>query len=425
VQAWPEGVPADCLASDLHYLRVQGVRPAAQGEWVAWVHHAAVSRGDAAFADALAEAAEAAGPLPWRTLWSRWRLPGKPGSQPEVGWVDGLSVHRHGESWAVAHHGDNPEELRGWDAVTGEPLDAGQPWADSEPAPGVTYAVNRSRGWELRSEPVAGVPRAPRTVGKAVRPGDISGGSSGSALWVFAGTGGVFGAAVDEAAVMVLPRDPWPELLVLGPPTFSAPWPPPWPLPWPPSADGGPTRAWLEEASAFRTGACRPLPEARIPEAVRHEPTRRFLSRVGWPLSHGIGALHSPDLNADGLRPSDDHPDLLSGLGQVGARRLLLDGADGRVFLTHHDRSSHQVHLAGGSLERLLVLLLLQHTAWSAPLTLGGTETEDLAESLGQWCRTVDPEAMASPAWDGAFHDLDAAAQDYAMVLGEIDAWPS
>lgn len=168
VQAWPEGVPADCLASDLHYLRVQGVRPAAQGEWVAWVHHAAVSRGDTAFADALAAAA---GPLPWRTLWSRWRLPGKPGAQPEVGWVDGLSVHGHGEGWAVADHRDSPEELRGWDAVTGEPLDAGQPWADSEPAPGVTYAVNRSRGWELRSEPVAGVPRAPRTVGKAVRPG--------------------------------------------------------------------------------------------------------------------------------------------------------------------------------------------------------------------------------------------------------------
>jgi len=414
VVAWPEGVPADCLASDLHYLRVQGVRPAAQGEWVAWVHHAAVSRGDAAFADALAAAA---GPLPWRTLWSRWRLPGRPGAQPEAGWVEGLSVHRNGESWAVADHRDSPEELRGWDAMTGEPLDTGQPWADSEPAPGVTYAVNRSRGWELRSEPVAGVPRAPRTVGKAVRP-EVP-------LWVFSGTGGVFGAEVDEEAVMALPRDPWPELFVLGPPTFSAPWPPPWPLPWPPSADGGPARAWLEEANAFRTGACRPLPEALIPAAVRHEPTRRFLSRVGWPLSHGIGALHSPDLNADGLRPSDDHPGLLSGLGQVGARRLLLDGADGTVFLTHHDRRSHEVHLAGSSLERLLVLLLLQHTAWSAPLTLGGTETEDLAGSLVEWCRAVDPEAMASPAWDGAFHDLDGAAQDYAMVLGEIDAWPS
>ena len=420
--AYPEGVPAGGLAADVHYLEVQGVLPATQQEWVAWLHHAAVSRGDAAFADALADRA---GPLPWRTRWSHWRLPGKLGSQPEVGGVEGMYAYGNGENRAVAHrrepgqpaHEGSPDELRVWDALTGQPLEVGQAGSDSESVPGATYAVNRGRGWELRREPVPGVPRAPRAVGGTVRLGGIAG---GSALWVFAGTGGIYGAEVDEKAVLALPRDPWRESSVAGPLTRSAPWPPPWPLP----TDGGLTREWLEDPNAFRTGACRPLPAARIPAAVRHEPTRRFLSLVGWPLSHGIGALHAPDLNADGFRRLDDHSGLLSGLGQVGARRLLLDGADGRVFLTHHDRNSHEVHLAGSSLERLLVLLLLQHTAWSAPLTLGGKETEDLAESLVGWCRTVDPEAAAS-AWDGAFHDLDAAAEDYAMVLGEIDAWTS
>jgi hypothetical protein len=418
--AYPEGVPAGGLAADVHYLQAQGVVPATQQEWAAWLHHAAVSRGDTAFADALADRA---GPLPWRTLWSRWRLPGKVGSQPEVGWVEGLYACGNGENRAVAHRrepgqparGGSADEPRGWDASTGQSIEVGPAWSGSESVPGVTYAVNRGRGWELMREPVPGVPRAPRTVGEAVRLGGMAG---GLALWVFAGTGGIYGAEVDERAVTALPRDPWPEPFGAGPLTRSAPWPPPWPLP----VDGGLTREWLEDPNAFRTGACRPLPEARVPAAVRHEPTRRFLSRLGWPLSHGIGALHAPDLNADGLRHSDDHPGLLSGLGQVGARRLLLDGADGRVFLTYHNRDSRETHLAGSSLDRLLVLLLLQHTAWSAPLTLGGTETEDLAESLVQWCRTVDPEAAAS-AWEGAFHDLDAAAEDYAMVLGEIDAW--
>ncbi|MBB1246272.1 hypothetical protein GL263_22335, partial [Streptomyces durbertensis] len=73
--AFPRGVPADSVLADLHHLSTNGVDSCSHGEWLAFLHHAAVSRGDVLLAEALVEHAPV--PLPWRTIWSHSRVPGR------------------------------------------------------------------------------------------------------------------------------------------------------------------------------------------------------------------------------------------------------------------------------------------------------------------------------------------------------------
>jgi hypothetical protein len=74
--AWTEGVPTGGTAAAAHYLDVEGVAPQSHGEWLAWLHWAAVNRDRTDWANALAETVR----LPWRTAWSRWRPYGGFGS---------------------------------------------------------------------------------------------------------------------------------------------------------------------------------------------------------------------------------------------------------------------------------------------------------------------------------------------------------
>ncbi|MFE5189326.1 hypothetical protein [Streptomyces sp. NPDC056628] len=107
--AHPDGVPYGSVAAMLHYLEVQGVSPSSQGEWVAWLHHAALSSGRTELADGLLAAGV---PLPWQTTWTHWRPAGIFGRiQGDVGRVDGLGV-------VVAESGLNIVTAR--DATTGK-----------------------------------------------------------------------------------------------------------------------------------------------------------------------------------------------------------------------------------------------------------------------------------------------------------------
>ncbi|WP_078971575.1 SUKH-4 family immunity protein [Streptomyces chattanoogensis] len=425
--AYPHGVPPEGIAADIHYLHVQGVQPATQAEWISWLHHAALSRDDTALATSLLREA---GELPWRTVWSHWRLPGHGGSGvPDSGNVENLRAASHGESWAVTTWRETnssgldgePYECRVWDAWTGRLLDdprlleqdipvksAGSPF------PGVRYAININ-GWKSRGEQCPQVPRAPRAIHDAVRLGEAEQ-NSGSALWVFAGLGGLFAALVNEKATENLPGEPWDELFVPGPLTQVAPRPLPWPLP---STDPL-SREWLEHRGAFRSSACRPIPENAVPSSIQDQGTRRFLTQIGWPVSHGIGGLHSTDLSTDGLRLIEEGSTLLSGLGQLGSLQILLDGATGKVFIANHDRS--EIHLAGSSIEQFLILLILHHTALCSDLVAGQYEMFDLAESFKEWCHTVDPGAAGEPFWESQFAGFDSLSEDYDLMLEEIEA---
>ncbi|MEV0094362.1 SUKH-4 family immunity protein [Streptomyces sp. NPDC050738] len=425
--AYPDGVPPDGIAADIHYLHAQGVEPGSQGEWVAWLHHAAVSRGDTTLADALVEFAV---PLPWRTVWSRWRLPGRSGaSAQDPGRVEKLRAASYDDAWALSDwrelemRGPNNltvYERRMWDAWTGElltgPTRIEQNWPDrprGEPFPGVEYAKKPGDAWRFDHEQSAGVPRMPNAVSEAVRLGDA--GKEG-ALWAFAGTGGLFAAVVDEAAVAAHPAEPWPTLFIPGPISHSAPWALPWPIP---SAQNL-SRTWLENKDRFRADACRPIPVAQLPVELRHEETRRFLTETGWPVARGISGLYSPDLSVSGLTPVEGST-LLSGLGQVGSRQLWLDGSQGHVLMTCHSASGPERHLAGSSISQFLILLALHHTALCTPLTAGDAEMYDLGESLPEWFRAVDPAAAESPVWEGESDNFEALLDDYELVLSELD----
>ncbi|MEV8091055.1 hypothetical protein [Streptomyces nigra] len=67
--AWPGGPPVGGVAGDAHYLDVDGVTPDSQGEWLAWLHWAAVNRGCHDWAHELENASPV--PLAWRTAWSQ------------------------------------------------------------------------------------------------------------------------------------------------------------------------------------------------------------------------------------------------------------------------------------------------------------------------------------------------------------------
>lgn len=432
--AYPHGVPGGSTAADVHFLHAQGVRPGSQGEWVAWLHHAAVCRGDHARADALVAAAA---PLPWRTIWSRWRLPGGP-LVPYPGRVGTQEIRADGENvrplvaeWhevAGAPPGESSAgdgtryvyERRRWDAWTGDPVDGpsrvvsawpkrgeGQPFAE------VSYASNHGGAWQRSPrEPAADVPRMPEAVREALR---LVRGTDGAELWIFAGYGGRFAALVDPKAVESLPRSPWPELFLPGPLTSTAPWPLPADIP---RTDEEITRDRLERADAFREGACRPVGPSTLPALLTHEPSRRFLTEVGWPRTRVIGGLYAPDLERHPPTLAPDHPGMLEGFGRLASWTLYLDGSSGVV---HVDDDGELVPVAS-SLPRLLALALLNHLVLTASLTSSELETEVLSESVPSWFATLDPVAADSPAWEGLFDDLEYEAEDYATLLDEHDA---
>ncbi len=77
--AWPDGVPLGGVAADAHYLEEEGVEPDSQGEWLAWLHWAAVNRGQRDWAHRLLESGVS---VPWHTTWSRRRPYGAFGPYP-------------------------------------------------------------------------------------------------------------------------------------------------------------------------------------------------------------------------------------------------------------------------------------------------------------------------------------------------------
>ncbi|MEU2631989.1 hypothetical protein ABZ641_34060, partial [Kitasatospora sp. NPDC007106] len=372
--AYPEGVPLGGIAGDLQCLLQEGLAaPASHEEWLAWVHHALVSRGQDEAADRVAARAS----LPWRTVWSRWQWPSglAPLADPipladEVHLVEreeggvAFAIRREDEDdWDVEH-----EWL--WDVGTGEFL--GGPGEDLleevEEDDGTGRAVRRVNGaWSSfdaseRAELARRLPWVPGAVDEAVQ--CAPSGTPGGTLWVFSGRCGLFGALVDEERMARLPSVPHsnPGYGVAG----RAAWPEP-ALP----LTGAVSREALEQDWAFGPGACHPLAEERIPAAIRDDGTRRFMAEGGWLLTDGLAGLRTTDIASQALRPADGDPELLEGLGTFQGAPILLNGRTGEVHHGFRTGEGDTFPLMAGSLDRFLRIVLLHHAALTAPVVLG------------------------------------------------------
>ncbi|MER5867255.1 hypothetical protein [Kitasatospora sp. NPDC002040] len=393
--AWPDGVPHNSVAADVHYLDLLGVRPAAaqRGEWLAALHHRLLSQG----ADTLAAELAAAAELPWRTVWSRWFPSGRSGSErPAPGPVEAVGPGRlDGRPVVVSLDLDVPDEdvdagivpartSYVWDGATGERISgphrrtAGQ---DSAPA------VVAEEGWErlswsrgrLRSDGVARAPRFPFEVTGGVRHGDDL---------LLAGTNGLFRIG------LTAPVDPdapgWTVEPLVEPLAFEAP------RPVPPEVSA-PTAEWLAEPF---TGSWRP-PADELPEGLADPGARAFLTGTGVPLAAGRGTLWTAHLPEEGLEEWDQEPDEDGGtryvyrIGQWLGGDLLLDGASGAVLLEDFDGDTEH---AAGSLSAFFTMLRL---FCDPGRVVRQVNRRYVAEQVDRWLRSVDAEAV-----EGSWHVL-------------------
>ncbi|WP_055623198.1 SUKH-4 family immunity protein [Streptomyces sp. JHA19] len=422
--AHPDGVPYGSVAAMLHYLEIQGVSPSSQGEWVAWLHHAALSSGRTGLADGLLAAGV---PLPWRTAWSHWRPSGIFGRiESEAGRVDELGVlagesgptvvtARDVTTGKIAH--PKYKYLRQeWSPTTGDPVaapvevhaslsDDHLPWSgprrsEGHGVPDVAFAEHTDDGWKLETPTVPGPPTCPQAVTRGLY---VDG------HWVLTGTAGLFAVSVEPSA-STTQETTYPKRPLIAAHTRPAPWP------LPPSAaaalrDEG-MRGWLEET--FGAGACHPLAEEQLPHGLKDPAARDFLTRTGLP---GISDFLHLDITARGDSPlvevawpgrGRDVPRQRrakceapsSGpfyeLGTWMYSRLLLDGSTGRLFRDTTGGSPDPV--AGSSLPQFFAMVRLydEFRRTHFPYV---TDHKDAQENLARWCEQIDGTAARSETW--------------------------
>ncbi|WP_051733278.1 SUKH-4 family immunity protein [Kitasatospora phosalacinea] len=424
-ECWPDGVPAGTLAEDVHHLDRLGVRPPSErhGEWLSWLHLLLVSHGRADDAAALADAGYR---LPWRTVWSRWVPPGARAACRASGrQVVALRVVEHEGAPVVSVHEQyvlarlermEPDdedayyeyavELDGGTVLAGPQLY--RPFeADDLPDPYLPVlpedlpelgeaALNGPDGWDGGA---AGLPAAPAQVGHAVR---VDG------LAVFGGGWGYYAVELDpDAATGPFVDGSAPAVTALAPAGL------------PPEARR-PDREWL--ARYYGSAALWTSDPADLPAGLRHEPTRRFLTEVGFPavyhslLDFGSGTLaekglvelrtaelHSPEeSDFDGL---GEHAYLIA-TDNDGLTMITVDGESGRVSRYSSDREEgdHYLGLMASSIEQFAALLRLYGTYYY------GEDEAALADSgrrLRDWALELDPGLAASYFWPEIFQDRE------------------
>ncbi|WP_369172755.1 SUKH-4 family immunity protein [Streptomyces sp. R28] len=444
--AYPDGVPYASVAAMLHYLEVQGTSPSSQGEWVAWLHNAALSTGRAELAEQLLASGV---PLPWRTTWTRWRPMGIFGRiQEEAGRVDelGVAVGESGLTVVTARDvttGKNayPKHRyirQEWIPVTGEPASApvevraslsedDVPWSNARRAPDreaptVTFTEHRDSGWQVGADtPLPHPPSCPSAVTQGLY---VDG------RWVLAGTGGLFTVSVQAAGSAA--RDTYRTRPLVAAHTRTAPWP------LPPSASaalrGDGMRDWLEET--FGTGTCHRLAEDQLPQGLDDPAARGFLTETGLPeISDFLHLAITPrgDRPLPGVawpgrgrdvprqrRARSEAPSAgpFYELGTWMYSRLLLDGSTGRLFRDTTGGSPDPV--AGSSLTQFFTMVRLYdefrrtHFPYVA-------DHKDAQHNLARWCEQIDSAAARAEVWrlilEG--HDFEDSTWDLASYGAE------
>ncbi|MFF7167661.1 SUKH-4 family immunity protein [Streptomyces sp. NPDC008086] len=429
--AYPDGVPYGSVAAMLHYLEVQGVSPSSQGEWVAWLHHTALSSGRTELAEELLHSGV---PLPWRTMWTHWRPTGIFGRvEGEAGRVDELGVVSGESGLTVVTARDvttgkiacpkHRYVRQEWSPMTGEPVSApvevhaslsegDLPWSNahrspSPEAPTVTFAEHTDSGWQLGTSTLPHPPNCPSAVTQGLY---VDG------RWVLAGSGGLFAVSVHAAGSTA--QDTYRKRPLVAAHTRPAPWP----LPAAASAAlrGDGMRDWFEET--FGAGTCRRLAEDQLPQGLDDPAARRFLTETGLPevsdfLHLAItprGNRTLPEVAWPGRgrdvprhrRAKSEAPS--SGpfyeLGTWMYSRLLLDGTTGRLYRDTTGGSPDPV--AGSSLTQFFTMVRLYdefrrtHFPYAA-------DHKDALHNLARWCEQIDGAAARAEAWTVVLEGYD------------------
>ncbi|MGP2440133.1 SUKH-4 family immunity protein [Streptomyces sp. JW3] len=429
--AHPDGVPYASTAALVHYLEVQGITPSSHGEWVAWLHHAALSAGRTRLAGELLHAGV---DLPWHTVWWRWRPAGVFGAWPgEAGRVDEVGVSATGPTLRLVtardtttgkHTGPRYTYLRQeWDAATGAPvaapvtvrgaiIEGDGDWAGpGSPLAGdaVVFARHTADGWESTSRLPSPPPRCPVSVTHGVHMDGI---------WVLSGTSGLFAVAVTP--VQPAPhRPPFPARALVAPHCRSALWP----LPERAAAalrGEGVREDWLEET--FGGGSCHRLDGGQLPPGLREMAARHFLTTTGLPEIHGFlhlaitprgdRPLHEVPwpgrgrdvprhLRARSAAPSDGP---FYELGTWMYSNLLLDGRTGRVL---RDTTGGMAEpLAGSSLPQFFAMVRLfdEFRRSHGP---DAPDHKDARAGLRAWCEEIDPDAAHGEVWTSVLEGFE------------------
>ncbi|MFG3117621.1 SUKH-4 family immunity protein [Streptomyces sp. NPDC048197] len=402
--AYPAGVPYGGVLADVRSLEAQGAWSLDQGEWAAWLHHAAVCAGRTALARQLSGSGVG---MPFETVWTKRRGNGRFGPVPgEVGRIDELALVRSEDGLSLLAARDATTDRatdpahryvrqefdsatgapRGAPAVVPEPLyESGWVYEDRVPE-GVAgaFAERLDGEWEIEPEPSAPLPRCPLSVGQGIGLDN---------LWVLAGEGGLF--AVVCRAGGEAGGTAWHEAPLLEPHAgLAAPEPPAEALSAA-GADAG-ARAWLEEA--FGAGACRRRAAGELPDGITHAGTRDFLVEVGLPSLDGLLQLQThgglkplPEDGTDGQRSGVRYE-----IGHWMYAPLALDGTTGQVLRLPRDTAPEP---AAGSLAQFFAMVRLFDT-YRRGFHPSRADRRDAQQVLAAWCRRMDPTVDESETWD-------------------------
>jgi hypothetical protein len=419
--AYPGGVPYAGTAALVHYLEVQGLVSSSQGEWVAWLHHAALSAGRTELADQLLHAGIE---LPWRTVWSRWRPTGVFGLRSgDAGRVDELGIAGTEPALRVITARDTTTGKNAspkyrylrqeWDPTTGAQTSApatvrealaegGWDWTSVRNHPAdlpAVFARHGENGWESDSPVPSLPPRCPSTVTQGIRFNDN---------WVLAGKEGLFAVTMQRADQLHQP--PFPSKPLVAAHCRAVTWPLPDRAAAALRADG--LREWLEET--FGAGSCHRLAADQLPPGLSNEEARRFLTETGLPeirdflhlsiTPRGDRPLHEVPWPGRGrdiprhLRAQSEAPSNgpFYELGSWMYSRLLLDGTTGQLL---RDSTGGMAEpLAGSSLPRFFAMVRLfdEFRRTHHPDT---PDHRDARVSLKAWCGQIDADAAHREVW--------------------------
>ncbi|MET9832357.1 SUKH-4 family immunity protein [Streptomyces sp. NPDC006385] len=436
--AYPDGVPPRSMAADVRALEGQGIEPADQGEWVSWLHHAALTSGRKEVARQILQSGVT---MPWRTVWSRWRPSGLfGGHEGEAGRVDEIGLRADSDAGLrVLTARDTttgkavlPEfsyVLQEWAIATGNPVDEETvvdgsldeaDWVFDERAPddvSAVFAIHSPKGWRVDEAAVPPPPRVPATVRHGVL---VEG------MWVLAGDGGLFAVSVSPPDV---PPDPGAQ-------------PPSWPpeplvaehvgLAVPQISDAAQaaargdasSKSWYEQS--FGSGTCHQLAASDIPQGLGNERARRFLIDVGLPVVEDFLHLRTYSPRYDGLRavpwpqdatvgaPGSDGP--FFDIGVWMRSRLLLDGSTGQVL--RDTTGGPETVLAGSSLSQFFTMVRLfdEHRKAHYP---SWADRRDWHRVLRDWCRAIDPVALKGEVWEVVLGPYDFEDSTWDLVSSD------
>lgn len=398
--AFPEGVPAGTFAADLHYLDSLGLAPASHAEWLSVLHLVALSHGDTERARSLAESDT----LPWRTVWTNWRAPGRLNRVgPHVPAVKRLSARASSHTVTSIFAGGASLT---WDTTTGQPVepdshDHEDTTADATTPPSLWEAEAPS--WNLLRLRL----RAAPSVLHAVPAPGVWDATCIDQLVVLAGERGLYAIEPDADHVESAPLRPLPAVgprCKITPRPFN-------------EAACRPTRAHILDVFSAETAPT--LTDEQLPSGLTHEPARRFLEQVGFPAVSDFYGLNTHHLLGTGLvehtwegtkefeTPVGDGP--FYALGTWIGGILLLDGPTGRVLRQSRpgavDDGEPGDPLAGSSLASFVAMVCLQWQYMLAYTTSGGLDGADLLAELITWLSALDPAAAATRNWG---HVLDS-----------------